>query len=183
MSAGYSNRSCDAMWPECGISAGDLLQSALQILRSGWGTPGHTNSLISAHKMSAPGHGHKMSKRSIAGLPPLITISGDEVACRPCEMIGSFCFIFGIGSYISTWFCSSTTSFLSQEHLSCAPQWRSQPWTLHRSAILWPHQGGSPVLSARWCVSSRAVVPSDFLDFHPSLSVSTETTYQRTIYD
>ena len=85
------------MWPQCGISADDLLQSALQILGAGWGSSGHTNRLISAYKMSATGH--KMSRRSIAGLPPLITISGDEEACKPCEMIGSFCFIFGLGKY------------------------------------------------------------------------------------
>ena len=36
-------------------------------------------------------------KRSVAGLPPLITIGGDDNDCTRCEVVNTVCAIFNLG--------------------------------------------------------------------------------------
>ena len=78
---GRAGGECAALAPHCGLEDGALLQAAVELLRGG---------RVQLRAQSRP-------RRSVAGLPPLVTIAGDNNDCGTCETINSICVVFGIG--------------------------------------------------------------------------------------
>ena len=73
----------------CPSSEEDLLQATLELM----------NGSLLRQLMTSSSTSSRVSRvrRSVAGLPPLITTSGTNPACQTCEMFGTLCFIFSIG--------------------------------------------------------------------------------------
>ena len=55
-------------------------------------------------------------KRSVPGLPPIITIGGDDNDCTRCEVVNTVCAIFNLGRNINCVFLS-LTQFMFQDLL------------------------------------------------------------------
>ena len=71
--SGYDRLDCEEVSPECGRSEAELLEDGLT------------------------GHRRQRVRRSVFGLPPVITTAGEKTQCRQCEKKGTLCLLFGIG--------------------------------------------------------------------------------------
>ena len=72
MMAGYLDQDCEEVSPRSEISLTELLKEELT-------------------------GDSQRARRSVLGLPPLITTAGEKPQCKLCEKKGTLCFLFGLG--------------------------------------------------------------------------------------
>ena len=94
MLAGYLHLDCEEVSPLCEISLTELLEEELT-------------------------DDSKRARRSVFGLPPLITTAGEKPQCKLCEKKGTLCFLFGLGKACpSLW--TTQLIFLEGSFKGCA---------------------------------------------------------------
>ena len=98
-----SLESCDSLAPKCNYENDELIQASSDLLDGVVVKLGDTGArdkdipwseIQSASNMTTK---LRRPKRSIPGLPPLITIGGDSMDCTRCEVINVMCGIFNLG--------------------------------------------------------------------------------------
>ena len=93
--------SCERLAPKCSYESEHLVDAAYDLLSGSVVEFGDKTSKVQTFPWSeihvASNSTLRRPKRSVAGLPPLITIGGDDNDCTRCEVVNTVCAIFNLG--------------------------------------------------------------------------------------
>ena len=98
--------SCDRLAPDCSYESDHLMEATSDLLEVSVVKFGDKTSKVQnipwsdIHYASNTSNIMRRPKRSVAGLPPLITIGGDDNDCTRCEVVNTVCAIFNLGMNI-----------------------------------------------------------------------------------
>ena len=98
--------SCDRLAPKCSYESDHLVEATSDLLEGSVVKFGDKTSKVEnipwskIHYASNTSSIIRRPKRSVPGLPPIITIGGDDNDCTRCEVVNTVCAIFNLGRNI-----------------------------------------------------------------------------------
>ena len=114
--------SCDELAPKCSFKSEHLVDAASDLLNGSVVKFGDKSSKVQNFPWSDIHFNSNSTlrrpKRTVAGLPPLITIGGDDNDCTRCEVVNTVCAIFNLGM-ILVWISSYEAHFFSGSFKIC----------------------------------------------------------------